>query len=1072
MNPCPTDSDLDFHFNNEPSELIANHVADCRDCRQKLEQKLHDEQLFNDLQKARLQFPIPFNENKSQAKVEAFASELRSKGYEIVAEISRGGQAVVFKATQIATSRFVAVKKLNLNNSSGAEQLLRFEREIDVISRLKHPNIVTIFDRGTAAGCPFFVMELVEGMTLSEYCSTTFPKTTTSDAVDPKRVRQLLELARKICSAINYAHRLGIIHRDLKPQNILIDDESNPRVLDFGLAKLTTNNPFALTEVGQFLGTLAYASPEQVKLAPEQIDIRTDVYSLGMILYEQLTGRLPYVVDEGLSERVNNILHSDPARPSELCKGIDRDLETILLKSLSKNPDRRYQSIQQFDRDIELYLNGQPIEARRDSKLYVFKKSVQRNKVFVTASATILLIILSALVVSLKFWKQAVGERDIARSAVASESKAKKDVEDKSNVVNIVAARGAVLAGDVAEAKRRLNNVSPAFRDWEWYYWKSRTAESLTTFTQHDLFIRDFEIFPDGDRVVSISGDHDIHVWSIANPANEFKIRTDRYAKHCRVNRAGTLIGISDDQSISIRDAENLSVVHQLQTGYRVKDFFFWPSEQKIVFCATHLKSGKEQIVQWEFGKNRVTAVPEQWTNLHVIAKNPRNNTIAVGCDDLRLYDMKTGAIQRTDLPGSFHFVCFHPSRELLAAANGWNVVVVDTRSMKIIAKLPTDHPVFSIDFGLKNDTLIVCGQGVHVWNFQTVKKVRSFLGHDQHVVKSRHLPVANKIITAAKDATFKIWDLKASVNPRMISHHGKPVRQIDFSPDQKWIASASEDGKVVIFDGSGNVKRELPHPGPVFAVRFSPDQKHLATAGNDRIIRIWDLRNWQVKTLHGHTDLIHSLNFDPTGQRLVSGSRDQSVRLWNIEDLSTIRAFDQHRECVHNATFDASGKWIASRCHFQVKVWNAESGQVIMSAKHRVGPEDYSLVFHPHKFELVAGTSILGYGKGFARIWDPKTGKVKSTLEKHYSPINALDYNPTATRIVTASNDAIKIWNVANSQEIVSLDRISSLVYCVRFSPDGSKIVAGLDSGNIMIWDAKKTFAANRNKQSPRNRH
>lgn len=289
-------------------------------------------------------------------------------GYKIIREIHRGGQGVVFQALQIATKRKVAIKVMKEGPFAGADDMVRFEREAQILGQLKHPNIVTIHDTGVAAGCHYFVMDYISGDPLDVYVARR-----------PRSVRETLELFAKICDAVNAAHLRGVTHRDLKPGNIRVDADNEPHVLDFGLAKVATSErgEAAMTMTGQFVGSLPWAAPEQVEGTPARIDLRTDVYALGVVLYQVLTGKLPYQVVGNVRQVMDRIQGSEPVRPSTIRRQIDDEVETIVLKCLAKERERRYQTAADLGRDIRHYLAGEPIEAKRDSLAYVYSKRVR-----------------------------------------------------------------------------------------------------------------------------------------------------------------------------------------------------------------------------------------------------------------------------------------------------------------------------------------------------------------------------------------------------------------------------------------------------------------------------------------------------------------------------------------------------------------------------------------------------------------------------------------------------------------------------------------------------------------------
>ena len=309
------------------------------------------------------------------------------EGYDVHDQLPLGGQAVVYKATQKATKRTVALKVLLQGPHASARAQFRFEREVDLAASLQHPNIVTIYDSGIAKGQYYFAMQYIEGKPLDEYVES-----------EKLSVRQIMGLFEKVCSGVAYAHQRGVMHRDLKPGNIMVDAKGEPHILDFGLAKLTdgsdqTSPEMAMTSIpGKVIGTLAYMSPEQASAQPDKIDVRTDVYSIGIILYKILTDKFPYDVNGSMLAILRTIQEAEPTKPSTIIRRLNSEVEAILLKSLAKEPARRYQSAAHLQQDIDYWLKGMPISARADSSIYLLRKIITRHY-YASAVVALLLVI-------------------------------------------------------------------------------------------------------------------------------------------------------------------------------------------------------------------------------------------------------------------------------------------------------------------------------------------------------------------------------------------------------------------------------------------------------------------------------------------------------------------------------------------------------------------------------------------------------------------------------------------------------------------------------------------------------
>ncbi|MCG3128716.1 MAG: Serine/threonine-protein kinase PknD [Phycisphaerae bacterium] len=422
---CPTPQRLEAHA-ADPSAApeVAGHLAGCGAC-----QALHREISAN--AEFLREFGPWWRQRDSTHGVILPTDDV--PGYRVLEEIFRGGQGVVYKAIQAATKRTVAIKMLAAGGFATPMQRARFEREIEIVGTLRHPNIVTIYESGSLAGGRVgFTMEYVDGRPLDEWIAQQRAEGRDSAARRPAALRggTLMTLFRATCDAVSYAHQRGVIHRDLKPSNILVDAHHQPHILDFGLAKaLGDASQRELTRSGEFMGTIAYAAPEQVRGQHGDVDTRTDVYALGVIAYQMLTGRAPYPTDGPLSTVVRNIIELEPPRPSVLNPRVDGELDTIVLKALSKDPERRYQSAAALLVDVDHYQAGEPLDARRDSLAYVVRKFLRRHRVPAVIAAAFVVVVTVGFFTTLTFWRRAVRERNEARVARVDERRQRQIAE-------------------------------------------------------------------------------------------------------------------------------------------------------------------------------------------------------------------------------------------------------------------------------------------------------------------------------------------------------------------------------------------------------------------------------------------------------------------------------------------------------------------------------------------------------------------------------------------------------------------------------------------------------------------
>lgn len=348
----------------------------------------------------------------------AQASPVMLGEFEVLQEAGRGGQGVVFKAIQPRTGRLVALKRLSAGAFATPAMLARFEREVEASASLNHPGIVSTYGCELLDGQPVLSMEWIDGRQIDAWAGV-------GSSGEQRSLNAVIALFVELCSAVHHAHQRGVIHRDLKPSNVLIDADDRPHVLDFGLAKLMHDPGGDLTRSGQFMGTLAFAAPEQLRGVPAEVDVRTDVYSLGVMLYLCLSGRLPFESGGRVAPLIKAIEQDDPLRPSRWNSRIDRELDAIVLKALRKDPAARYASVESMRVDLARYLAGEPVNAHPPTRLYRARKFVGRHRVGVSAGSLFVLLLAAATVFSSRMYflasesaSRAESEASQVRSAI------------------------------------------------------------------------------------------------------------------------------------------------------------------------------------------------------------------------------------------------------------------------------------------------------------------------------------------------------------------------------------------------------------------------------------------------------------------------------------------------------------------------------------------------------------------------------------------------------------------------------------------------------------------------------
>ncbi len=765
-------------------------------------------------------------------------------GYEIVNEQHRGGQGVVYRAVQKATGQEVAVKVLREGLFASGMGRARFEREVRVLALLRHPNIVAIHDSGEIQGSFYCVMDFIDGNNLDVVISRDSPP-----------LRDRVQLFRTIAQAVGSAHLRGVIHRDLKPSNIRVDLEGEPHVLDFGLAKweadedgrdakemlspaLATVARQFQTSTGEFVGSIPWASPEQVEGHAGALDVRTDVYSLGVVFYQMSTGQFPYDISGSYRHSFEQVVHATPTPPRRYEPAMDEDLETILLKCLAKDPDRRYQSAGELARDLEQHLEGRPISARRDSSWYVLRKSLFQHRWLAGAVGVVLLLAISFA----GYWV-------INRSHLASLYDQYRNTAQRLD--SLLQARE-LEALDEAWNQANLERVTellesiPAPRR-SWFADRFSASLSLNQWTvrlENDVVLA-AACSPDGEQVVTGSWNGRLQLLEAASGAliwEEGELLPD--VRAVRFVAEGTRIVTAGSTGVDVFDSESGRHLRMLEVetgGLEVvaahgNELFAATTDGRVFSWSLEQGSLRSQ---WKFRHPSAEPDPSSaLSGVQCLALDPVARRVVTGGRGIvRLWSLDAPEPIRTysslqlgfDSPVSIRSVALHVGEGLLAVGLTGNetqvnrITLLELESGERRSNLDGHtHFILDLEFDLAGRRLLSSSRDstIRVWDLATGSLLATLLGHRGRVEALSFSPGASNFVSVGSDGTVRSWRAPVMLH-RLDPTFGEPVGifGVDLQAQvMAWNGTSLHPYRV---NGSGGFERvDNTDPWPVAASR------------------------------------------------------------------------------------------------------------------------------------------------------------------------------------------------------------------------------------------------------------
>jgi len=1037
--------------------------------------------------------------------------------YDLLEEIGRGGMGVVYRARQRTLNRIVAVKMILSGQFAGRNEVLRFRAEAETAAKLNHSNIVAVHESGEQEGQHYFSMDFVQGRSLAEIVRDE----------GPLPARRAAVYAKTVAEAIHYAHQQGVLHRDLKPSNVLIDAEDRPRITDFGLAKHLRGD-FGLTVTGQVLGSPHFMSPEQasgvgsaewgmrndsmqndlpargawsVERSQNELEKRAsqgrttaqgdqpvvssaahnrvklgpmmDVYGIGAILYHSLTGRPPFQA-ASVQEVLLQLRETEPVSPRRLSPSVPRDLETICLKCLEKEPRRRYQTAQERPDELSRFLSNEPLVARPVSKAERSWRWCRRKPVVAGLVVALNLAFVLGVAGVLWEWRRAVtGELNARQHRYVSDMNLVQRLWEEGNVMRA----HALLTAHIPQ------HGKPDLRGFEWrYLWKLCSQdESLFVFSNFADPVSDLAYSPDRKLLAAVGG-HALtlldlpsrqEVFELTDPdKNDFISRVAWSPVNSNLLVTGGSGGVV--KLWNLRTKKITPFAHHPGVGndgehqetVEIGDLAFSPDGKILVVSSSEAGC---TLRAWSVDEKR-----ELWsTNLTIppgaAALTLDGHVLVTGGGDAgnaRAWDVTTGT-ELARFPvlhtGWVRCVAISPDgRTVATGANDNRLILWDYPERR--SRFPSGDRATVASLAFSPDSRLLASGGsdglIRFWSADSGKQVGMLRGHSGPVLAVTFTPDGSAVVSGGSDRTVRVWEQKPQRDTNLLLRSNRCINSLAFSPDGKVLATGSVHRNwTELWDVASRrwITKLTGHALDAPRAAFSPDGKILATGSHDKTIILWNPENFARVAVLSNSFGLGRIAFSPDSKVLAAASWGfrppngmKTLAFWDVTSRRRIEKLSEAAPDAGCVAFSNDGQLVAiGYTDGWVRLWDFQTGRKLGEFR-RTGGITWELAFSPDS-RLLASTAAENVA-----LYDVVARHVSRILEAHTGQVKAVTFAPDGKTLASAAEDGtVRLWNLATGDIALVLSRKLEPVYSLAFSRDGTLLASGGLDGEVQLWPA-----------------